>query len=249
MVAMPDMTAKKVLIVGATGGIGTALTRQLAAAGAELILAARSADRLGQLASETGGRVLAVDATDYQALEDALADVEQLDGAVNLVGSIVIKPAHLTSIEQWQETLALNLSSAFHLVRASVRCMRQTGGSVVLMSSAAGRVGLVNHDAIGAAKAGVEGLARSAAASYATQGIRINAVAPGLVRTPLSQSLVGSAQGLAVSEALHPLGRIGEPEEVASIVAWLLSDAASWMTGQVVGLDGGMATVRGRVRV
>lgn len=137
-------------------------------------------------------------------------------------------------------------AAAFALVRAAAPQMGRTGGgSIVLMSSAAGRIGLANHEAIAAAKAGVIGLTLSAAASYAARGVRVNAVAPGLVRTPLSARLVGNEASLKASEALHALGRIGEPDEVASLIDWLLGPQR-WVTGQVFGIDGGLGTVRSR---
>jgi len=124
--------------------------------------------------------------------------------------------------------------------------MTRTGGTVVLTSSASARLGLANHEAIAAAKAGVIGLMLSAAASYAGRRIRVNAVAPGLVRTALTEALTGAETTLQASAALHPLGRIGEPDEVASAIAWLLDPAQAWVTGQVFGIDGGLATVRSR---
>jgi NAD(P)-dependent dehydrogenase (short-subunit alcohol dehydrogenase family) len=117
---------------------------------------------------------------------------------------------------------------------------------VVLFSTAAAAVGLPNHEAIAAAKAGVEGLVRSAAATYASQGLRFNAIAPGLVRTPLSARITSSETALKASVAMHPLGRIGEPDEVASLAAWLLGPDATWATGQVYTLDGGLAALRAR---
>jgi NAD(P)-dependent dehydrogenase (short-subunit alcohol dehydrogenase family) len=124
--------------------------------------------------------------------------------------------------------------------------MQKTGGSIVLVSSAAARVGLANHEAIAAAKAGVAGLCLAAAASYAARGIRVNAVAPGLVRTPLTAGITGNELALKASTAMHPLGRIGEPEEVAEAIAWLLDAKQSWITGQILGVDGGLATLRGK---
>lgn len=240
-----------VLLLGATGGIGTSVARRLAARGARLVLGARDADRLGALASETGGLAVPLDATDPAAVVAAagraVAEYGRLDGAANLVGSILLKPGHLTTPEEFERTLQLNLYTAFNLVRAAAKAMYGAGGSIVLMSSAAAGVGLANHEAIAAAKAGVEGLARSAAATYAPRAIRVNAVAPGLVRTPLSARLLASDAAEQASAALHPLGRVGEPDDVAEAVDWLLdAGRASWVTGQTIRVDGGLAAVRPR---
>jgi NAD(P)-dependent dehydrogenase (short-subunit alcohol dehydrogenase family) len=124
--------------------------------------------------------------------------------------------------------------------------MRSSGGSIVLMASAVAQRGMINHEAIAAAKAGVVGLALSAAATYARYNIRVNCVAPGLTRTPLTASLTQNELTLKASAALHPLGRIGEPEEVASAIRWFLSPENSWVTGQVLAVDGGLSTVQPR---
>ncbi len=238
------------VILGATGGIGSALARRLAASGARLVIAGRDGDRLAALAAETGATPQRFEATDLAAVERCVqVGVERhggIDGVANCVGSLLLKPAHLTTLEEWNAVLATNLTSAFATVRAAARAMMGHGGSIALVSSAAARVGLANHEAIAAAKAGVTGLMLAAAASYASHGIRVNCVAPGLVRTPLTARLTASAAALKTSSAMHPLGRVGEPEEVASALAWLLDPAQSWLTGQILGVDGGLATVRTR---
>jgi NAD(P)-dependent dehydrogenase (short-subunit alcohol dehydrogenase family) len=124
--------------------------------------------------------------------------------------------------------------------------MRNGGGSVVLVSSSAAHVGLANHEAIAAAKGGVEALVRAAAATYAPRGIRVNAVAPGLVRTPLSARITENPAGEKASVAMHALGRLGEPADVAAAIQWLLGPDSGWVTGQVQRVDGGLATVRPR---
>ena len=191
-----------------------------------------------------------VDAADPEAV-DAVADAATaalggLDGIVNCAGSLLLKPAHLTSGADWQATLAANLTSAFCCVRAAGRLLKAEGGSVVLLSSAAARIGLANHEAIAAAKAGVIGLALSAAATYARQRIRFNVVAPGLVRTPLTRGLVASELAEKASVGMHPLGRLGEPEDVARAIVFLLDPAQGWITGQVLGVDGGLADLKSR---
>ena len=243
------MAPRTILVLGATGGIGQALVRRLVESGARLGLAARPSERLDALATETGGVALPLDARDPAAVEQGARLLQEqtgrLDGVVNCVGSLLIKPAHLTSVEEWDQVMAQNLRTAFGAVRAAVTVM-PGAGSVVLLSSAAARTGLANHEAIAAAKAGVIGLTLSAAATYAGKGIRVNAVAPGLVRTPMTAMLTASEPVAKASAAMHPLGRIGEPEDVAGAIAWLLFDEAAWVTGQVLGVDGGLGTVRPR---
>lgn len=240
-----------IVVIGAAGGIGSALCRSLASQGATLVLCGRDGSKLAALSGEVGGDVIALDARDFDAVAGAVKGAVErhgrLDGAVNLAGSIVLKPAHSTSSDDWEGVVGTNLKTAFALVRAAAPAIGQSGGgSIVLLSSAAARIGLSNHDAIAAAKAGVEGLARSAAATYAARGVRVNAVAPGLVRTPLAARLVANEASLKASEAMHALGRIGEPEDVASLIEYLLDPTHRWVTGQVFGVDGGLGTVRSR---
>ena len=242
--------AQRVLVIGAAGGIGSALVRRLVAAGGKVFLAGRDSTRLETLAAELGMPWGTVDATDpdaiYGVADRAAAELGGLDGLANCAGSILLKPAHLTSTADWQATIATNLTSAFGCVRAAGRLMKGEGGSVVLVASAAARVGLANHEAIAAAKAGIIGLVLSAAATYAKQKVRFNAVAPGLVRTPLSKGLLSSELAEKASVGMHPLGRLGEPDEVAAAIDWFLDPAQGWITGQVLGIDGGLADLRGR---
>ncbi|MGP1272448.1 MAG: SDR family NAD(P)-dependent oxidoreductase [Phycisphaerales bacterium] len=234
------------IVVGAAGGIGSRLCRRLKSDGWNLVLVGRSEDSLSPLADELNATMHAFDAADADRMLELAEQTEGLRGVVNLAGSILLKPAHSTTMAEFDQTLHQNLRTAFSCVRAAGRAMRDAGGSVVLMSSCAGSFGLSNHEAISAAKAGVEGLVRSAAASYAAQGIRFNAVAPGLTDTPLSSRITGSEPSLKASIAMHPLGRIGSPDEIARVIAFLMHDESGWITGQVLGVDGGLARVRSR---
>lgn len=247
---MPDTPVY--VLIGATGGIGSVVARRLADEGARLVLAARTEADLHDLASAIGGDPLVhpLDATNYeevQGLIDAATDAyDRLDGVAHMVGSILLKPAHLTSVDEYREQMALNIDSSFFTVKAAARAMMKSGGSIVLSSSAVGRIGLNNHEAIASAKAGIIGLARSAAATYAKRGVRVNAVAPGLVDTPLSARILSSKAGRKQSEAMHAVGRVGQPEDVADAITWLIRPSADWVTGQVIGVDGGLGTVRSR---
>ncbi len=240
------------LVVGGSGGIGSAVARRLAARGCRLILAGRNAEKLDAVAAETGAQHFPLDARDSAAVDalvqNVLSSHGRVDGVVNCAGSILLKPAHLISDAEFADTIATNLTTAFNVLRAATRLMmKQTGGgSIVLCSSVAARRGLVNHEAIAAAKAGIEGLALAAAASYARFGVRVNCVAPGLTRTELTRSLTQNETVAKMSAALHPLGRIGEPAEVASAICWLLDREQSWVTGQVIGIDGGLGHVQAR---
>jgi 3-oxoacyl-[acyl-carrier protein] reductase len=242
------------LVVGGAGGIGSAVARRLASGHCQLFLAGRNAERLQSVATETGAQAVVLDARDSAAVDGAFQSVVarcgRIDGVVNCAGSVLLKPAHLITDQEFADTLALNLTTAFNLVRSAARVMMRQpeGGSMVLCSSVAARRGLVNHEAIAAAKAGVEGLALAAAASYARYRVRVNCVAPGLTRTELTRALTQNENVAKTSAALHPLGRIGEAAEVASAICWLLDREQGWVTGQVIGVDGGLGQVQARTQ-
>ena len=238
-----------VLILGAYGGIGSVLSRRLKANGARLVLSGRDEEKLNSLAKELGVDAFPADASDFDAVdyvvERAVESLGTIDGAVNCSGSLLLKPAHLTKFEEFRSTVDASLTSSFALVRSVARpMMKSKAGSVVLVSTAAAAHGLPNHEAIAAAKGGVDALVRSAAATYGKSGVRVNAVAPGLVDTPLTSRITGNPSARASSESMHALGRLGSPEDVAGAIEWLLSPEASWVTGQTLGVDGGLSSVR-----
>lgn len=237
----------RVAILGATGSIGGALARRLVTHGRNVLLLGRNREKLEQLANELSQPFATVDLGNSHSLEAALLHAtganDGLGAIVNCVGSVLLKPAHATTDDEFRQTLETNLFSAFATVRAGARLLRERGGAIVLFASAAAEVGIQNHEAIAAAKAGVIGLARSAAATYAHHNIRVNVVSPGLIRTHMTRRIWENPAAAAASTALHALGRLGEPEQVASLVAWLIDPENHWITGQVIGIDGGLGHV------
>lgn len=231
------------LLIAASSGIGQATTQQLRAAGHQVFTTARDDAKIQPDAM--------LDATDFEATAAVAAlaadKLGGLDGMVSFAGSLLLRPAHLTTKAQFQNVIDASLTTAFSTVAAAAKVMKQ-GGSVVLISSAAATVGLANHEAIAAAKAGVIGLALAAASTYAGQNLRFNVVAPGLTETPLTTSITGNEAARKASEAMHALGRLGRPEDVAQAVAFLLDPANQWITGQVLAVDGGLGSVRPRMR-
>lgn len=234
------------LIFGATGGIGSALAHTLLARGHRVIASARDPQKLALLSCALGTPPLLADATSSAEVAEAFAEAGPVDGVVNCVGSLLLKPAHITTDDEWSAVLRTNLDSAFYILRGAVKTMMATGGSVVLVSSAAARLGLQNHEAIAAAKAGIIGLTLSAAATYAPRNIRINCVAPGLTDTPLTARIIANEASAKTSTAMHALGRLGAAQDVANMIAFLLDPANAWITGQTFGVDGGLGTVRSK---
>jgi NAD(P)-dependent dehydrogenase (short-subunit alcohol dehydrogenase family) len=239
------------IVTGATGAVGAATSRRLVAAGWDVAVVGRDRGRVEALVAELGpaSAGFVADATVAADMDAAIraagARFGPPEALVHAVGSTLLKPAHALSDVELGDVLAVNLVSAFYALRPFVRAVaRGMPASVVLFSSAATRIGLLNHEAIAAAKGGIEGLVTSAAASYAGRGIRVNAIAPGLVRSNLTRRLVEHEGTLRASVAMHPLGRIGEAEDVAGLAAFLVSPDAAWITGQVIGVDGGLAGVK-----
>jgi NAD(P)-dependent dehydrogenase (short-subunit alcohol dehydrogenase family) len=228
------------LVIAASSGIGQATTRLLLEAGHSVFTTARDTNKIKPDSL--------LDATDFEAVERVFQQAGTLDGVVNCSGSLLLRAAHQTSKAQYQAVIDASLTTAFATVRAAGKYMTG-GGSVVLISSAAAMDGLANHEAIAAAKAGILGLVRAAAASYAGANLRFNAVAPGLTETPLTTTLTGNPMARGISESMHALGRLGKPEDVARAIVFLLDPANDWITGQTLAIDGGLSRVRPRKKV
>ncbi len=228
------------LIIAAGSAIAQATVSLLHQAGHSTFTTARDGHKI------TPDAIL--DATDFDAVDEVFKKAGDIAGVLNCSGSLLLKSAHLTSKEQYAATIDASLTTAFATVRGAGKHMTK-GGSVVLVSSAAAMEGLANHEAIAAAKAGILGLTLSAAATYAPMHLRINAVAPGLTETPLTTALTGNETSRKFSEAMHALGRLGKPQDVARAIVFLLDPENSWITGQVLAVDGGLSRVRPKMKV
>jgi len=234
-----------IIIIGATGGIGAALSRRLASAGHTIHAIGRDAAKLAAVSAELGGTHAVADVTDRTQLEAAIQSAgSSVSGLAYCVGSINLKPVTRITDEEVERDFRLNALGAFRAVQAALPALKASGNaSVVLFSTVAVAQGFASHASIGMAKGAVEGLMLSLAAELAPK-IRVNCVAPSLTKTPLAAALTGNEQMATAIAALHPLQRLGEADDVAAAAAFLLSPDATWITGQVIGVDGGRSSLR-----
>jgi len=230
-----------VLIIGAAGGIGTVLVDDLVDLSFNLLLGYRSNKPLSKSAESQP-----VDGENFQSIHDfvqyGLDKFGKIDGIVNLAGNLVLKPAHLCSEDEFDQTIGKNLKTSFAVVKAAGSLLENC--SVVLLSTAAAGIGLANHELISSAKSGVEGLVKSASKTYARKNIRFNSVAPGLISTPLSSKIISNPIALKASEKMHALGRIGEPKDISNMIQFLISPQNNWITGQNFVIDGGLSSTK-----
>lgn len=241
-----EMDGRVALVTGAASGIGLACARVLSASGASVVLADIDEDAAARGAESMPGpaHAVRVDVADPDSVDAMVAAaVERFGGlhaAVNNAG-IGGETASVGdySTEGWRAVISVNLDGVFYGTRAAVRAMREGGGgSIINMASILGSVGFPGSSAYVAAKHGVVGLTRSAALEHAAEGIRVNAVGPGFISTPLLERNMDQEAADALV-ALHPIGRLGASDEVAELVGWLASDASSFVTGSYYPVDGG----------
>jgi NAD(P)-dependent dehydrogenase (short-subunit alcohol dehydrogenase family) len=226
------MKGKNIVIIGGNSGIGKALADQLSETGANLFLYSKS-----------GNGTHALDVIkDFDQIPDL---PEVIDGLVYCPGTINLKPFHRIAISDFQNEMDVNFFGAVRVLQACLKGLKKSdSAAVVLFSTVAVQTGMGFHAGIASAKGAIEGLTRSLAAEWAPSKIRVNSIAPSLTDTPLASNLLSTPEKKEASDKRHPLGRIGSPEDLANAAFYLLSDNSSWMTGQILHLDGGMSSLK-----
>jgi NAD(P)-dependent dehydrogenase (short-subunit alcohol dehydrogenase family) len=235
------------LIYGGTGGIGSALARRLAAAGRKMHLVARDGDRLAALAAELNATCTQGDVADPAVFARATADAGgPIEALVYAVGTINLKPIGRLTDADFERDFAVNALGAARAVRAALPAMKDARApSILLFSTVAVAHGFAAHASVSMAKGAVEGLTRALAAELAPR-VRVNAIAPSLTKTPLAGAMTSNEAMAKALAGLHPLGRLGEADDVAALGAFLVSDTAGWITGQVMAVDGGRGALKGK---
>ena len=228
-----------ILVIGAAGGIGSELVQDLMGT-SNLLLGYYNSSLNVPVESDK------VDATNFDSVENfikkGIDKYESIDGIVCLPGSLILKPAHKCTEEEFYKTINTNLKTSFSVTRAAGELLKDC--SIVLMSTAAASIGLANHELIAAAKSGVEGLARSAARTYARKNLRFNTVSPGMVDTPLTKSITSNEIVKKASEKMHALQRIGKPRDISNMIRFLINPENNWITGQNFIVDGGLSSTK-----
>jgi NAD(P)-dependent dehydrogenase (short-subunit alcohol dehydrogenase family) len=231
---------KNILVIGAGKGIGLSITKLLAESNNVLAVTRSQSEEL----ENTRATVLYGDSSDNSLLDGGNM-FEVLDGLVYCPGSINLKPFSRLSTDDFQKDFEQNVLGAVRVIQKCVANLkRSNSASVVLFSTVAVKTGMTFHSSVAASKGAVEGLVRSLAAEYAGSKIRFNAIAPSLIETSLSSSLVNTPEKKDAAAKRHPLQRIGRPEEVAALASFLLSENAGWITGQIIGVDGGLGALK-----
>lgn len=243
------------IITGAAGGIGRALALQFASTETHCVLVSRQTDKLTALHALTpNSSIIEADVTTAEGAafvwQQCLSTVGTPTLLAHCVGNTHIAALHKTPLATWENVRRVNLDSSFYVLQQFTKCLveQKTTGAAVFVSSVISQIGVANHEAIAAAKAGIDGLVQSAAATYAPLGIRINAVAPALTETPLTAAMLKHEAMRQGAEKQYPLAGINTANEVADVMAWLLSAQSQRITGQTIAVDGGFSRIRPLVR-
>jgi NAD(P)-dependent dehydrogenase (short-subunit alcohol dehydrogenase family) len=237
--------ASTVLILGGTGGIGAALARRLRAQGRGVHLAARDEGRLQALAGEIGASFSVCDVNDADAIKKAVSDAgEGLDGLAYAVGTINLKPVGRLSDQDFETDFRVNALGAVRAVQAALPVFKKhDAASVLFFSTVAVAQGFTAHASVAMAKGAIEGLTRALAAELAPK-VRVNCIAPSLTKTDLAKALTANETMANAIAQMHALQRLGEVDDIAPLAALLLSPEAGWISGQIIGVDGGRSSLR-----
>jgi NAD(P)-dependent dehydrogenase (short-subunit alcohol dehydrogenase family) len=230
--------SEKYLIFGATGSIGSNLAEQLKSSGHDIHLVARNEEMVSTIANKLGCSFTVADVLEDNFIEKVKADVSEVKGIAYCVGSIDLKPLRMVKEEDFNKCMKLNLYSAVEIIKGYQESLKKNKGSIVLFSTVAAQRGFTNHAIIASAKAAVEGLTVSLAAEFAPN-IRVNCIAPSLTNSKIAEPMLKNkvlAEGIAKA---HPLKRLGEGKDSASMAKFLISEDSSWITGQIIAVDGG----------
>ncbi len=234
----------KKLIIGATGSIGSAVSRNIQKNGGKTHLVGRNETELSALAKELGSTFTVADVLNENFSDEIINDLEneEIDGLAFCVGSIDLKPLKLTKKSDYMQCFNLNLISATEVIRSCYEKLKKNKGSIVLFSTVAARKGFMNHSIISSAKSAVEGLTVALAAEFAPN-IRVNCIAPSLSKSKMATPMLKNEKMADSIAKMHALKRLGEGEDFSSLVNFLLSKDSSWITGQIIGVDGGRSSV------
>ena len=230
--------SEKYLIFGATGSIGSSLAEQLKNSGNDIHLIARNESEVSSIAEKLGCTFTVADVLEEGFIEKVKADVSEIKGIAYCVGSIDLKPLRMVTEQDFNKCMKLNLYSAVEAIKGYQESLKKNKGSIVLFSTVAAQRGFTNHAIIASAKAAVEGLTVSLAAEFAPN-IRVNCIAPSLTKSKIAEPMLKNstiAEGIAKA---HPLKRLGEGKDSASLAKFLISEDSSWITGQIIAVDGG----------
>jgi len=230
--------SEKYLIVGASGSIGSNLVEQLYSAGKEVHLVGRDENKLKQLSEKFNSKYTIADVLEDGFVNKIKSDVDVIKGMAYCVGSIDLKPLRMVSENDFNQCMKLNLYSAVEIIKNYQESLKKNNGSIVLFSTVAAQRGFANHSIIASSKAAIEGLTVSLAAEFAPH-IRVNCIAPSLTNSKIAEPMLKNkvlAEGIAKA---HPLKRLGEGKDSASLAKFLITEDSSWVTGQIIAVDGG----------
>jgi len=230
--------SEKYLIFGATGSVGSSLAEQLKNSGNDIHLVARNESEVKTIAEKLGCSYTVADVLEDGFIEKVKSDINDIKGIAYCVGSIDLKPLRMVTEADMNKCMKLNLYSAIEAIKGFQESLKKNKGSVVLFSTVAAQRGFTNHTIIASAKAAVEGLTVTLAAEFAPN-IRVNCIAPSLSKSKIAEPMLKNpaiAEGIAKA---HPLKRLGEGKDSAALAKFLITEESSWVTGQVIAVDGG----------